>query len=240
MHKSFGKLSAINGVDLKVDQGILTSVIGPNGAGKTTLFNLISGYFQPDRGRIRLKGEDITGCPSDQIVQKGISRSFQITNIFPELSVIDNIRVGLIARYKKDFDLVHSLSSSRHLLKEALGVIENIGLNDQKDLKASTLSHGDRKILEFGLALTTNPILMLLDEPTAGMNKEETDNTVNLIRKISKEKGITVILTEHDIDLVFSISDIIVVLNQGELIAEGPPKQIKENPVVKKAYLGED
>lgn len=240
LHKSFGKLAAINGVNLKVEPGVLTSVIGPNGAGKTTLFNLVSGYLLPDRGSIRLKGEDITGFQSYEIVKKGISRSFQITNIFPELSVLDNIRVGLIARFKKNFDLLHSISSSKHILKEALNIIESIGLMDQKDRKASILSHGDRKILEFGLALTTDPIMMLLDEPTAGMNKEETDNTVNLIKKISKEKGITVILTEHDIDLVFSISDIIVVLNQGELIAEGVPKEIKANPLVRKAYLGED
>ncbi len=240
LHKSFGKLAAINGVNLKVDQGVLTSVIGPNGAGKTTLFNLISGYLLPDYGRIRLNGEDITGFESHKIVRKGISRSFQITNIFPELSVLDNIRVGLIARYKKNFDLIHSITSSKNILEEALGLIESIGLNDQKDRKAKILSHGDRKILEFGLALTTNPILMLLDEPTAGMNKEETNNTVNLIKKISKEKGITVILTEHDIDLVFSISDRIAVLNQGELIAEGVPKEIRANPIVKKAYLGED
>ena len=240
LHKSFGKLAAINGVNLKVEQGVLTSVIGPNGAGKTTLFNLVSGYLLPDRGNIRLKGENITGFQSYEIVKKGISRSFQITNIFPELSVLDNIRVGLIARFKKNFDLLHSIGSSEHILKEALNIIESIGLMDQKVRKASILSHGDRKILEFGLALTTNPIMMLLDEPTAGMNKEETDNTVNLIKKISKEKGITVILTEHDIDLVFSISDIIVVLNQGELIAEGVPKEIKANPLVRKAYLGED
>jgi len=240
LHKSFGKLAAINGVNLKVEQGVLTSVIGPNGAGKTTLFNLVSGYLLPDRGSIRLKGENITGFQSYEIVKKGISRSFQITNIFPELSVLDNIRVGLIARFKKNFDLLHSIGSSEHILKEALNIIESIGLMDQKVRKASILSHGDRKILEFGLALTTNPIMMLLDEPTAGMNKEETDNTVNLIKKISKEKGITVILTEHDIDLVFSISDIIVVLNQGELIAEGVPKEIKANPLVRKAYLGED
>jgi branched-chain amino acid transport system ATP-binding protein len=240
LYKSFGKLAAINGVNLKVDQGVLTSVIGPNGAGKTTLFNLVSGYLLPDRGNIRLKGEDITGSQSYEIVKKGISRSFQITNIFPDLSVLDNIRVGLIAQFKKNFDLFHSISSSEHILNEALNIIESIGLGDRRHYKASILSHGERKILEFGLALTTNPIMMLLDEPTAGMNKEETDNTVNLIKKISKEKGITVILTEHDIDLVFSISDRIVVLNQGELIAEGAPKEIKANPSVKKAYLGED
>jgi len=240
LYKSFGKLVAVNGVNLKVNQGVLTSVIGPNGAGKTTLFNLITGYLLPDRGTIRLNGEDITGLESYKIVQKGISRSFQITNIFPELSVLDNIRVGLISRYKKNFDLIHHITSSRNILEEAIDIIESIGLKDQKDRKAKILSHGDRKILEFGLALTTNPILMLLDEPTAGMNKEETNNTVNFIRRISKEKGITVILTEHDIDLVFSISDRIVVLNQGELIAEGSPKEIKANPLVKKAYLGED
>jgi branched-chain amino acid transport system ATP-binding protein len=240
LHKRFGQLYVTYGVDLKVDQGVLMSLIGPNGAGKTTLFNLISGRLVPDKGSIQLNGKEITGLPPYEIVRRGISRSFQITNVFPELTVLDNIRIGLTARVKRNYDFIRPLNSSKDILKEALGIVESVGLMEYKGDKTNTLSHGDLKLLEFGLALTTKPIVMLLDEPTAGMNQREPDTTVNLIKKISKEKGITVILTEHDFDLVFSVSDRIVVLNQGRLIAEGSPLEIKENLTVKKAYLGEE
>ena len=240
LQKKFGQLFAIDRVDLKVDPGVLMSVIGPNGAGKTTLFNLISGRLVPDKGSIRLNGKSIVGLAPHKIVEMGISRSFQITNIFPELAVLDNIRIGLTARFKRSYDIFRSLNSSKDIEAEALRILESIGLIEHKYDRTNTLSHGDLKLLEFGLALTTKPIVMLLDEPTAGMNQEETDNTVNLIKKISKGKGITVILTEHDIDLVFSISDEILVLSQGRPIAQGTPLEIKENLSVKKAYLGEE
>ena len=238
--KSFGKLFAVHDVSLKLSSGLIMSIIGPNGAGKTTLFNLISGRLLPTSGDVILNDEEISGLSPHEIVRKGISRSFQITNIFPELTVLDNIRIGLTARFNKSFDILRSLGSSKRILEEALDIIESVGLIEHRDHRSSVLSHGDRKVLEFGLALTTDPTLMLLDEPTAGMNQEETNNTVNLIKKISKEKDITVMLTEHDIDLVFSISDRIAVLNQGILIAEGRPEEIRANPVVRKAYLGED
>jgi len=240
LYKSFGALTAVDDVTLKVEEGALVSVIGPNGAGKTTLFNLISGKYMPDKGAVFLRGENITGFPAHVLVKKGMGRSFQITNIFPELTVKTNVCVALSARLKKSFDCLHSLSASRDILKEADSIIESVGLSEYRDYKGSALSHGDRKLLEFGLVLAIKPVVMLLDEPTCGMNQEETNNTVRLIKEITKERNITVILTEHDIDLVFSISDRIAVLDQGLLIAEGTPGEIRTNDLVKKAYLGAD
>jgi len=169
-----------------------------------------------------------------------MGRSFQITNIFPELTVLTNVSVALTASSGRSFDCLHALNASRDILEEAHSIVDSVGLSEYKDYRGSALSHGDRKLLEFAMVLAMKPIIMLLDEPTAGMNQEETNNTVRLIREISRERNITVILTEHDIDLVFSISDRIAVLNQGLLIAEGTPDEIRANALVKKAYLGED
>ncbi len=238
--KYFGGLQAVSEVSLQVQEGSLISVIGPNGAGKTTFFNLISGRYVPDRGAVLLRGEDISGLPPHVLVKKGMGRSFQITNIFPELTVLTNVCVALTASSGHSFDFVRPLRSSRAILDEAGSIIESVGLVEYKDYRGSALSHGDRKLLEFAMVLAMKPIIMLLDEPTAGMNQEETNNTVRLVREISREKNITVILTEHDIDLVFSISDRIAVLNQGRLIAEGTPDEIRANDLVKKAYLGDD
>jgi len=240
LSKYFGALQAVSDVSLQVDEGSLIAVIGPNGAGKTTFFNLISGRYAPDRGEVLLKGENITGLPPHELVRKGMGRSFQITNIFPELTVLTNVCVALTASLGKSFDFIHSLRSSREILKEASSIVQAVGLVEYAEYRGGALSHGDRKLLEFAMVLAMKPIIMLLDEPTAGMNQEETNNTVRLIREISREKNITVILTEHDIDLVFSISDRIAVLNQGRLIAEGTPDEIRTNDLVKKAYLGDE
>jgi len=237
---SFGKLRAVDSVSLSVEEGALTSVIGPNGAGKTTFFNLLSGQYRPDKGAVLLKGQDITGLPPYVLVKMGMGRSFQITNIFSELTVLVNVCVALTASSGKSYDCLHGLRSSAKTVSEAASIIEGVGLGPYADYKGSALSHGDRKLLEFALVLAIKPSIMLLDEPTAGMNQEETNNTVRLVREISREKGITVILTEHDIDLVFSISDRIAVLNQGRLIALGTPSEIRSNEAAKKAYLGED
>jgi branched-chain amino acid transport system ATP-binding protein len=238
--KSFGALQAVSNVSLQMEEGSLTSVIGPNGAGKTTFFNLISGRYVPDTGTVLLKGENIAGLPPHVLVRKGMGRSFQITNIFPELTVLTNVCVALTASSGRSYDCLHALKSSREILGEARAIVESVGLSEYTEYRGSALSHGDRKLLEFAMVLAMKPIIMLLDEPTAGMNQEETNNTVRLIREISKERSITVLLTEHDIDLVFSISDRIAVLNQGRLIAEGTPAEIRANDLVKKAYLGED
>jgi branched-chain amino acid transport system ATP-binding protein len=240
LYKSFGALQAVNNVSLQMEEGSLTSVIGPNGAGKTTFFNLISGRYVPDSGAVLLRGENVAGLPPHVLVRKGMGRSFQITNIFPELTVLTNVSVALTASSGRSFDCLHALNASRDILEEAHSIVDSVGLSEYKDYRGSALSHGDRKLLEFAMVLAMKPIIMLLDEPTAGMNQEETNNTVRLIREISRERNITVILTEHDIDLVFSISDRIAVLNQGLLIAEGTPDEIRTNALVKKAYLGED
>jgi branched-chain amino acid transport system ATP-binding protein len=238
--KSFGALQAVSNVNLQMQEGSLTSVIGPNGAGKTTFFNLISGRYVPDTGEVLLKGENIAGLPPHVLVRKGIGRSFQITNIFPELTVLTNVCVALTASSGRSYDCLHALKSSRDIVEEARAIVESVGLSDYIEYRGGALSHGDRKLLEFAMVLAMKPIIMLLDEPTAGMNQEETNNTVRLIREISRERNITVVLTEHDIDLVFSISDRIAVLNQGRLIAEGTPAEIRADDLVKKAYLGED
>jgi len=240
LSKSFGALQAVSNVSLQMEEGSLTSVIGPNGAGKTTLFNLISGRYVPNSGAVLLKGENIAGLPPHVLVRKGMGRSFQITNIFPELTVLTNVCVALTASSGRSYDCLHALKSSREILGEASAIVESVGLSEYTEYRGSALSHGDRKLLEFAMVLAMKPIIMLLDEPTAGMNQEETNNTVRLIREISRERNITVLLTEHDIDLVFSISDRIAVLNQGRLIAEGTPAEIRANDLVKKAYLGED
>ena len=240
LYKSFGALQAVNNVSLQMEEGSLTSVIGPNGAGKTTFFNLISGRYVPDSGAVLLRGENVAGLAPHELVRKGMGRSFQITNIFPELTVLTNVSVALTASSGRSFDCLHALNASRDILEEAHSIVDSVGLSEYKDYRGSALSHGDRKLLEFAMVLAMKPIIMLLDEPTAGMNQEETNNTVRLIREISRERNITVILTEHDIDLVFSISDRIAVLNQGLLIAEGTPDEIRANALVKKAYLGED
>jgi len=240
LHKSFGKVHAVQHVSLSVQDGSITSIIGANGAGKTTLFNLISGRYLPDEGAVVLRGEDVTGLPPHLLVQKGMGRSFQITNIFPELSVRENVWVALAASKRQTYRCVRALPSCVDTVKEAERIVESVGLSEYGGYRASALSHGDRKLLEFGMVLALRPIVMLLDEPTAGMNHEETQNTVRLVKKISKERNITVIMTEHDIDLVFSISDRIAVMNQGQLIAEGTPREIRTNDIVKKAYLGED
>lgn len=240
LSKSFGQLHAVNNVTMQVEEGSLTAIIGPNGAGKTTLFNLICGHYKPDKGAILLKGEDVVGLSPHQLVKKGLGRSFQITNIFPELTVLKNVCVALTVSARRSFDFLRSLSSSQDILKEAHSIVDSVGLSEYRDFKGSALSHGDRKLLEFGIVLALKPIILLLDEPTCGMNHDETNNTVKLIRQISGERNITVILTEHDIDLVFSISDRIAVLNQGTLIAEGTPDEIRANELVRKAYLGEE
>jgi branched-chain amino acid transport system ATP-binding protein len=237
---SFGQLHAVDKVNLGVEEGSLTSVIGPNGAGKTTLFNLISGHYRPDRGVVLLRDENVAGLPPHKLVKKGMGRSFQITKIFPELTVLTNVCVALTARSGRSFDCFRSLNGSVDILAEAHSIVDSVRLSEYEDYRGGALSHGDRKLLEFAMVLAMKPVIMLLDEPTAGMNQEETNNTVRLIREISSEKNITVILTEHDIDLVFSISDRIAVLNQGRLIAEGTPAEIRANDLVKKAYLGDE
>ena len=235
--KHFGGLTAITDVNLKVEQGTLHSIIGPNGAGKTTLFNMLSGHIPPSRGRIKFNGQEVTGLPIDRISNLGMGRSFQLTSIFHGLSVFENVRVAVQARTRHCFNMANHALEFREPAEKALEILKEIGLADKAWQKASTLSHGDQRVLEVGIALSTEPILLLLDEPTSGMSPEETGNMMHFIRDIGDR--ITILLIEHDMRMVMTISDRVTVLNMGQVIAEGPPSEIQQNPDVKKAYLGD-
>jgi branched-chain amino acid transport system ATP-binding protein len=235
--KSFDALVAVNRVSLSVEQGRIISVIGPNGAGKTTLFNLITGVLFPDEGDIFFKEQKITGMPPHRLCHLGVARSFQITNIFQGLTVLENIRLagqGLV----KGFHLFGSVSGFTQPLKGAETILNLLGLWEQRNELAGNLSHGDQRYLEIGIALASQPSMLLLDEPTAGMTPMETRASIELIKRL-REK-VTIILIEHDIDLVFEVSDRIMVMHQGSLLAEGTPREVKGNKAVQEAYLGKE
>ena len=238
--KNFGSLSAVAGVDLQFKNKELASVIGPNGAGKTTLFNLITGKLKPSQGAVYFEGSEITGLKPHRIARIGIGRIFQITNLFPELTAYENIRVSVLANLKETkrmLTLDHKVTKAN---EETDRLIELIGLSDKKDTACGVLSHGDQRLIEVGVALAINPSLLLLDEPTGGMGPEETDEMVGFIRDLNEKQDITILLVEHDMSVVFSVSERIVVMHQGTVIADGLPHEIRENEKVKEAYLGEE
>jgi len=237
--KNFGKLCATNNISLDVKESELLAIIGPNGAGKTTLFNLIAGKFPPTRGEIFFKGEKISGLPTHQVIKTGIGKASQVVTIFPDMTVFNNVRIGVLAYHKKDMTLLRTVNSFDEVSNEVNQILHSIRLIDKADMVANSLSHGDQKCLEIGMALATQPKLLLLDEPTAGMSPEETDYTVKLIKSIWEKTKITIIFTEHDLKVVFSIATRIAVLQGGELIGDGTPEEIKGNQRVREAYLGE-
>ena len=226
--KNFGSLAAVHNVDFSVQKGELRSIIGPNGAGKTTFFNVLTGMLTPTGGDILFKGKSIAGFPPHQVAHQGIGRSFQITSIFPELTVLENILIPAMLYYHPKQEAV----------QKAREILEDVDLKDKANLVAANLSHGDKRHLDIGIALTTKPELLLLDEPTSGMPPEESIRTVKLIQRLRSEKGYTIILIEHKMDIVLNISDRITVLHLGEKIAEGTPSEIQANDEVQKAYLG--
>jgi branched-chain amino acid transport system ATP-binding protein len=234
--KDFGALRAVHEVNLEIYPGQIHSIIGPNGAGKTTLFNLLTGFLRPTEGEILFKGENITGLAPHSISMKGLARSFQITSIFPALSVYENVRVAAQSREKAS---THFLKDANHLKtasEKTNEVLEFIGLLEKKKMVSRNLAYGEKRILDIGIALATNPEVLLLDEPVAGLPPGDLQWMMNLIEAISKT--LTVILIDHNIDLVISISDIITVLNQGSVIAQGKPEEIQKNQEVQEAYLG--
>lgn len=238
LKKSFGGLTAVAGLALEVPQGHIHCIIGPNGAGKSTLFNLISGYYSPDEGHIYFKGREITGASPQNIVKMGIGRSFQVTNIFPGLSVYENIQATLI--YVKGQGKRLFSEATAFFQEETRDVLSMVGLLDKAEEKAGILAAGDRKRLELGIVLATDPDLLLLDEPTCGMSPHETSDTILLIKEIAKKKAVTVLFTEHKMDVVFSIAAHITVMNFGSVIIAGPPEEIRNNEEVRKIYFGED
>jgi len=233
--RSFGSLMAVAQVDFAVERGELRSIIGPNGAGKTTFFRLISGEMAPSAGRIWFDGRDITGMPQHRVSRLGVSKSYQITNIFPHLSVLENVRVAA-QTYRLAFDFWGRAAALVAIRDKAGAILRQVGLWDKRALMAAHLSHGEQRHLELGIALSTDPPLLLLDEPTAGMSPEETDETIHLIRRIAE--GRTVILIEHKMKVVMNISDRITVLHQGQVLADGTPAEIRANLRVQQTYLG--
>lgn len=235
--RSFGALQAVHNVSFTLDEGTTLSIIGPNGAGKTTLFNVITGVFPPDSGEVMFKGTRVTGMPPDKLCHKGIARSFQITNIFQGLSVFENIRLACQGR-KATKRMFSHVSKLKEPVEEAEKILDLLGLLDLRDSRAGTLSHGDQRYVEIGMTLAAKPSLVLFDEPTAGMTPMETKATIELIHKL---KGmVTIIIIEHDINMVFAVSDRILVMDQGNVLADGPPEEVKANEAVKAAYFGEE
>jgi len=236
LSKSFDGFKAVNNANLDVQQGEIVAVIGPNGAGKTTLFNLITGILKPDEGKVIFKGEDITGLAPYEICRKRISRSFQVVNIFPRLTVFENTQVAVLARQKKTWNLF--TPSKRLAIEETEEILKNVGLMDKKDRVTAFLSHGDRKVLEIAMALGGDPEFLILDEPTAGMAPEETARCIELIKNLSDRLGLTILFCEHDMEIVFGIAKRIMVMVRGSTIIQGTCDDVRCNQAVQDAYLG--
>ena len=234
--KNFGALSAVDLVNLQIAGGKVHSIIGPNGAGKTTLFNLLTGFLPITHGKILFNGTEITNLPPHKISKMGIARSFQITSIFPDLTVHENIRIAIQSRTKFNYNFLTHFKNLKGVGKRLRQVLEDVGLAQKANTVAKNLSYGERRAVDIGIALATKPNLLLLDEPTSGMSEEESSRIIGLIKEISAR--LTVVLIEHNIDVVLSISDIVTVMHQGQIIGEGRPHEIQENQKVQEAYLG--
>ncbi len=236
--RAFGALQAVADLNLAVPPGELRAVIGPNGAGKTTLFHLISGLLPPTTGDVIFRGENVTALPAPARCRRGISRTFQITSIFPDLAVLENVRIAVQLKRGGNYRLAGGralLDATEDRARESLAFL---GLLGRADDPAATLPHGDQRLLEIAMALAQEPELLLLDEPTQGLSPEDTTAAVAVIRRIARDRRLTIILVEHDMDVVFDLADRISVLHFGQLIAEGTPDEIRANAEVQKAYLG--
>jgi branched-chain amino acid transport system ATP-binding protein len=230
----FGGLAALNNVSLVVPTGQIRGIIGPNGAGKSTFFNCLTGLLRPTRGRIVFTGEDIAGLPPHEISRKGIARSYQITNILPGATVLENVRIAAQSR-RHNWSMLRHHRAYPDVIERARAVLADVGLRDKEDELAANLSHGEQRNLEIGIALATEPRLLCLDEPTAGMSVAETHTSVELIRRIAR--GLTILIVEHDMEVVMGLAHMVTVLNYGEVLAEGTPAEIQANPRVQEVYL---
>jgi branched-chain amino acid transport system ATP-binding protein len=233
--RAYGSLIAVDRASVTVREGELRSIIGPNGAGKTTFFRLVSGEVAPSSGRIRFRGRDITGLPQYDVCRLGIGKSYQITNVFPHLTVLENVRVAAQG-YARSFNFWSRARDLGDVRARAEAILDTVGLMARTGQLAAHLSHGERRHLEIGIALASEPALLLLDEPTAGMSPEETDETMRLIRQLAR--GRTIVLIEHKMKLVMNVSDFITVLHQGRVLAEGTPEEIRASALVQQTYLG--
>jgi branched-chain amino acid transport system ATP-binding protein len=244
LHRSFGGVQAIRDVSLRVPRGAIKAIIGPNGAGKTTLFNLIAGTIPPQQGEVTFQGRRITAWKPHVVAGLGIARTFQTTRLFPHMTVLENVMVGRHSRTRSGFlaamlNLPRTWREDRQTRAKAEAILDDLGLRDSAEEMASNLSFGRQRLVEFARALATEPILLLLDEPAAGLNIYETKALSELILKI-RDRGVTCLIVEHDMSLVMNISDDVVVLDQGQKIAEGPPRVIQRDPEVIRIYLGDD
>lgn len=235
--KKFGNLVAVDGVTVSVDDEI-TALIGPNGAGKTTFFNVLSGMYKPTSGAVTFQRDDITGKPPHEIARRGLTRSFQITNLFDDLTVFENARIAVQRHYTNTFDMFSSADDNPEVTREVERMLETIGLLDKAQLEATELSYGQKRKLEIALSIGTEPEMLLMDEPTAGLALDNSDIVTDLIVELSEEYPI--LFVEHDMDIVFDIADTILVMGDGQLIASGEPADIKTDERVKEIYLGEE
>ena len=238
VHKSFGNSKIINGVNLAIHQGERHAIIGPNGAGKSTLFNLISGFYEVSDGNIHLRGHEITNKAPYQINRLGLSRSFQVTNIFPRMSVFENIRCALLWPLKYKYSFWHRCNRRKKLNQKAEALLEKINMSDRRGVLAGELAYAEQRALEIGITIAGGAEVILLDEPTAGMSHSETDRAVELIRSVTEDK--TLVVVEHDMSVVFDLADRISVLVYGEIIATDVPDGVRSNTEVQEAYLGKE
>ena len=238
LSKSFGGVRAVSSVDLAMPRGEIRALIGPNGAGKTTFFNMLTGQLRADAGSVLFKGERLSGLPPYAVWRRGVSRTFQITATFATLSALDNVRVARLSHAGKTYSLLEA--AARLQAEEARALLDRVGLVDQADRVAAVLAYGDLKKLELAVALANDPEVLLLDEPTAGMAPAERGALMALTERIARARGLTVLFTEHDMDVVFAVADRIMVLHQGRVIAEGRPAEVRADAQVQRVYLGEE
>ena len=236
--RRFGGLIAVDNVDMTVESGETRAIIGPNGAGKTTLFNLLTGVLTASEGQVIFEGRNITSLPVHDIIQLGISRTFQLTHLFPELSVLENVRIAAQARNNRRWYFLGGSQIINDSKATALEAIKKLGLGDRATIQAGMLSHGDQRLLEIAMALSQNPRLLLLDEPTQGLSIEETERAINILKDLLNSTDLTVILVEHDMEVVFRLAEKITVLHRGKVIADGSPDTVKADVSVQEAYLG--
>ncbi len=237
LKRHFGGVQAVDGVDLTVPQGELRAIIGPNGAGKTTLFNLITGEIRCDAGQVYFNGTEISRMPPHEIYRYGMSRTFQITSIFRRLTVLENVQTALLTHHRQHYNLF--TPAKRLYREEALAFLERVGLQHEAGKPSGVLSHGDQRRLELAIALASRPRMLMLDEPTAGMAPRERREIMDLVARIGQEEGLTILFTEHDMDVVFAVATHITVMHQGRIIVEGLPSEVRANPEVQRIYLGE-
>jgi branched-chain amino acid transport system ATP-binding protein len=240
LNKAFGRVQAAVNINLTFQEGVLTSIIGPNGAGKSTLINMLSGSLRADSGRIIFDGAEITGLPVHRRVKMGLCRSFQLVNIFPEMTVFDNLQLPALAAANRTRRLLGSLRREHAVRSEVHALLDVIGLAAEARTIASALSHGDQRVLEVGVALAAKPKLLFLDEPTAGMNPVERVRVLENIRQLSDSRETTFVIVEHDMDIVFSLSQRVIVMHHGEIIGDGTTEEVKNNPRVREVYLGQE